>query len=31
MARFGSREVCDVTFYDQANNPVLILEYFETK
>jgi hypothetical protein len=26
MARFGSREVCDVTFYDQNNNPVLFLD-----
>lgn len=26
MARFGSREVCDVTFYDQENNPVLFLD-----
>jgi len=26
MARFGSREVCDVTFYDQQGNPVLFLD-----
>ena len=26
MARFGSREVCDVTFYNQNNEPVLFLD-----
>jgi hypothetical protein len=26
MARFGSREVCDVTFYDQEGNPALFLD-----
>lgn len=26
MARFGSREVCDVTFYDQNDVPVLFLD-----
>jgi len=26
MARFGSREVCDITFYNQANEPVLFLD-----